>query len=111
MVELIRKIIKWIIFFLIVILIIHLLIKISNRSKVKNVNKPLSTGIKEIKKRTRKDYEPSNSTSTENNKNTTNESETVSTPDTATSSSLYILGLIIFGGTTYYIIRNKKVEE
>ena len=92
------------------------MIKVSNKSKTKNVNKPLSTGIKTIKRKNTTDYERSDSTtnnnSTSSNTNTTNTStETVSTPDTGTSSNLYILGLIIFGGTTYYIVRNRKVEE
>lgn len=112
MVELIRKIIRWIIVILIIILIIHLLIKVSNKSKTKNlnINKPVSTGIKTIKKKNNTDYESGDSTS-DTKESTTKEPETVSTPDTATGSNLYILGLIIFGGTTYYILKNKKVEE
>ena len=112
MVDLIRKIIRWIIVFLIILLILHLIITLSNRSKTGNVNKSLSnnTGIKTIK---RNKTEKIDETTTDNtNTSSENTNEVVETPDTGVNDYLgMIIGSMVLGSTTYYICRNKKVEE
>ena len=111
MVDLIKTIIKWVIVALLFILLISFLAKLSNRSS-KNTNKPLTnTGVRTIKKN---NTDTTNNTNISNSNNTVNEDtpKEVNTPDTASSATKeIIIGLIILGGTTYYIYRRREVTE
>ena len=106
MVELIKKAIKWIIVILIIILGISILIKASNSNKTKNVNKPLSTPVKTIKKNNNTEKEE-----VEDEEESIS-GEEVDTPDTASSNVLeVVIGIILLSGSTYYIVKNRLVEE
>lgn len=119
--EIIRKLLRWIIFIIIVVLLILLIIKLANKNgTAKKTKKVVDTGVQTIKKNTKdlkvttkskktKKEETTNNTTVENNIVTS--TLEVNTPDTGTTSYLYILGVAILGSGTYYIYRNRKVND
>ncbi len=122
--EIIRKLLRWIIFIIIVVLLILLIIKLANKTgTAKKTKKVVDTSVQTIKKNTKdlkvttkkkkkttKTTTETNTTTEENNSIVTSTLE-VDTPDTGTTSYLYILGVAILGSGTYYIYRNRKVND
>lgn len=123
--EIIRKLLRWIIFIIIVVLLILLIIKLANKNgTAKKTKKVVDTGVQTIKKNT-KDLKVTTKNKKTTKKTTTTETNTtreennsvvtstleVDTPDTGTTSYLYILGVAILGSGTYYIYRNRKVND
>lgn len=122
--EIIRKLIRWIIFIIIVVLLILLIIKLANKNNTaKKTKKVVDTGITEIEKTT-KDLTTTKKNKKTTKKETTKKEETVNsndnivtstievnTPDTGSNSYLYILGIAIMSSGTYYIFKNRKAEN
>ncbi len=121
--EIIRKLLRWIIFIIIVVLLILLIIKLANKNGTgKKTKKIVDTSVQTIKKNTKdlkvttkKKNKANNSieenTTTEENNSIVTSTLEVNTPDTSTTSYLYILGVAILGSGTYYIYRNRKVSD
>ena len=114
MVEFFKGILRWIILAIIIIIIIVLIYNISNASSKNNTTNSLSSGVKVV--------EPGNKkkTTTEEKENNNNNNdilplegdtkEEVYTPDTASFSGISVfLGVLILGGTTYYIIKKSNI--
>ena len=129
MLELIKRLLRWIIFAIIVILLILLLVKLFNKKD--NVKKNLDSGVKVIKKATddvvdktketltydKKEETKDETTSIDRNANervdsnttTTNNQTTVNAPDTASSADLMILlGTVLLGSNTYYLYKKRN---
>lgn len=117
--DLLRTIIRWIIVILIVILIIFLLFKITNKSS--RAKKAVDTGVdtvENIAKDTKDAVEdiatPEEDTTIEETKAEEVEKEealVVDSPDTATTSVLGLVGILILSSGTYYIYRSKKATN
>ena len=129
MLELIKRLLRWIIFAIIVILLILLLVKLFNKKD--NVKKNLDSGVKVIKKTTddvvdktketltydKKEETKDETTSIDRNANervdsnttTTSNQTTVNAPDTASSADLMILlGTVLLGSNTYYLYKKRN---
>ena len=133
MLELIKRLLRWIIFAIIVILLILLLVKLFNKKD--NVKKNLDSGVKVIKKTTddvvdktketltydkkeeEKKEENETTTSIDRNANervdtnnpTPSNQTTVNAPDTASSADLMILlGTVLLGSNTYYLYKKRN---
>ncbi len=113
--ELIRRIIRWILFVILVVLLILLIVKLINNSGTgKKTKKVLDKGVQEIKKGTKKvvsskDKDTTKKEEKEKDKEENNIISTieVTTPDTASFSYLYILGIAILSSGTLYIYKNR----
>ena len=120
--DIIRKLIRWIIFIILVVLLILLIVKLANKNgTAKKTKKVLDKGVTEIKKgtkkattkdkdTTKKEEVKKEETKKEDNNTITSTIE-VNAPDTGSNSYLYILGIAILGTGTYYIYRNKELED
>lgn len=136
--ELIRRLLRWIIFIIIVVLLILLIVKLANKNgTAKKTEKVLQSGVKTIKKDTKEFVGDTNKNNTKKNNNkttnttknnntttnntnsnntTTNNNGTstqvIDAPDTATSNYLsIILGTIVLSGGAYYIYLNRNVTN
>ena len=110
--ELIRKLLRWIIFIVIVVLLILLIVKLANKNKTATKTKKImDSGVETIKKGTKKIKKE---TEDENMQEITNTDSVTSTlvvdaPDTGSSAHGILLGIIVVGSGIYYIYRNKKL--
>ena len=109
MVEIIRKMIKWILLILLFILFIILVIKLAGNGS-KKVKTEVKKNVEIIKEETKKDednLEPIETQPVEEK-----QPQEVNTPDTATNGTLeFIIGIIILSSTTYYIYRNRSINS
>lgn len=125
--EFIRKLIRWIIFIILVVLLILLIIKLVNNNGIKKkTTKVMDTSVetkKNITKSTKKSTKK-NKTTTEKNKtikktikttkkedSTTTATLEVEAPDTSSDSYLYILGIMALSSGTYYIYKNRRLNN
>lgn len=115
--DLLRIILRWLILIFIIILVIALIIRFANKNNA--TNKTLNSGVKTVQKvsdDTKKTVKENVEEVKNNTTDTTKEEkvevksdQVVESPDTATSDTLsIILGLLIIGGSTYYIYYNGK---
>lgn len=111
--EIIRRLIRWIIFIIIVVLLILLIIKLVKKNDTsKKTKEVINSGVKTIKKNTDK-LTPTKKTEEKTSVNeeivpTTSTLE-VTAPDTGSDSYLYILGIAIVGSGICFIYRNREI--
>ena len=105
--ELVKNILKWFLVFFLVVLLLFLIIKlVRNNKKEGNPITPIVDTVREVKPQT----EITNNNETNNEKNTTS-TLIVKADDTGTSRGISsIIGIIILGSTSYFIMKN-KVEQ
>lgn len=126
--EFIRKLLRWIIFIVLVVLLILVIIKLANKNgTAKKTKKVVDNGVEAIKKETKElkltnkkknTKKTTETTKTETTKEETKKEESVVTstleveaPDTSSDSYLYIIGIVILGGGTYYIYKNRNLNN
>ena len=136
MFELLKRLIRWILFAIVVFLLIFLIIKLVNRNKtsvneLKNGTKVVDTvKIKDSNSTTNNSTKTNDSSRTvtidnnanENKDNTKKETTTtqqttttttvVNTPDTATKDDLFIIfGIAVIGSGIFYVYKNRNLLE
>ena len=121
--EFIRRLLRWIIFIIVVVLLILLIVKLANKNgTAKKTKKVINSGVETIKKEkdkfsNKKNNNTKTETKEETNTNNNNDNNIVTstlevnTPDTGTSSYLYILGIVVLSGGTYYIYKNRELND
>lgn len=103
--DLVRTIIKWVLFIAIVILVIFIIVKVANKAD-STETESTNPGVRVVDETSRYN--------TDEDTNTTDESTTmvVNSPDTATRGDfINILGILITASGFYYVYKNKKVTE
>ena len=111
--ELIRTLIRWIIVILIIILIIFLLFKITGKSN--KTKKAVDTGVEQLENVTERAAdtveEAVNPEGSADTQEAVVDENPVVVPDTASTSFIGLIGVIILASGTYYIYKSSKATN